>query len=150
MLKVGIIGCGKIFTMHATSCDHLENATLVGVCDIKNVDEGIAPNNSLLFTKDFNATGEYKTNYEFMTTADIPYLTVVGIDEKLINPMTNKKLLPEKDNGVDIITSYLPKWSPKQYEEKNRTYLYDEEVKYMHIDEKIIKELIKIDTQKGN
>ena len=35
MLRVGIIGCGCIFTMHATSCDHLENATLVGVCDIK-------------------------------------------------------------------------------------------------------------------
>ena len=35
MLKVGIIGCGNIFTMHSTSCDHLKNATLVGVCDIK-------------------------------------------------------------------------------------------------------------------
>jgi len=35
MLKVGIIGCGNIFTMHATSCDHLKNAELVGVCDIK-------------------------------------------------------------------------------------------------------------------
>ena len=35
MLKVGIIGCGNIFTMHATSCDHLENAHLVAVCDIK-------------------------------------------------------------------------------------------------------------------
>ncbi len=35
MLKVGIVGCGNIFTMHATSCDHLENAELVGVCDIK-------------------------------------------------------------------------------------------------------------------
>ena len=35
MLKVGIVGCGNIFTMHATSCDHLKNATLVGVCDIK-------------------------------------------------------------------------------------------------------------------
>ncbi|MBQ7035600.1 MAG: Gfo/Idh/MocA family oxidoreductase [Clostridia bacterium] len=35
MLKVGIIGCGSIFTMHATSCDHLENAKLIGVCDIK-------------------------------------------------------------------------------------------------------------------
>lgn len=35
MLKVGIIGCGNIFTMHATSCDHLENAQLVAVCDIK-------------------------------------------------------------------------------------------------------------------
>lgn len=35
MLRVGIIGCGNIFTMHATSCSHLENATLIGVCDIK-------------------------------------------------------------------------------------------------------------------
>lgn len=35
MLKVGIVGCGNIFTMHATSCDYLPNATLVGVCDIK-------------------------------------------------------------------------------------------------------------------
>ena len=35
MLKVGIIGCGNIFTMHATSCDLLKNAQLVGVCDIK-------------------------------------------------------------------------------------------------------------------
>ncbi|MBQ8869551.1 MAG: Gfo/Idh/MocA family oxidoreductase [Oscillospiraceae bacterium] len=35
MLRVGIVGCGSIFTMHATSCDHLENAQLVGVCDIK-------------------------------------------------------------------------------------------------------------------
>lgn len=35
MLRVGIVGCGNIFTMHATSCDHLENAVLTGVCDIK-------------------------------------------------------------------------------------------------------------------
>ena len=35
MLKVGIVGCGNIFTMHATSCDFLPNAQLVGVCDIK-------------------------------------------------------------------------------------------------------------------
>ena len=35
ILKVGIVGCGNIFTMHATSCHHLEKAQLVGVCDIK-------------------------------------------------------------------------------------------------------------------
>ena len=35
MLKVGIVGCGNIFTMHATSVAHLQNAELVGVCDIK-------------------------------------------------------------------------------------------------------------------
>lgn len=35
MLKVGIIGCGNIFTMHVTSTVHLDCAELVGVCDIK-------------------------------------------------------------------------------------------------------------------
>lgn len=35
MLKVGIVGCGNIFTMHATSADHLPNSTIVGVCDVK-------------------------------------------------------------------------------------------------------------------
>ncbi|MBO4897812.1 MAG: Gfo/Idh/MocA family oxidoreductase [Clostridia bacterium] len=35
MLRVGIVGCGCIFTMHATSAHHLENSQIVGVCDIK-------------------------------------------------------------------------------------------------------------------
>lgn len=35
MLRVGIVGCGNIFTMHATSAHHLKNAQIVGVCDIK-------------------------------------------------------------------------------------------------------------------
>ena len=35
MIKVGIVGCGNIFTMHATSAAHLENAKIVGVCDVK-------------------------------------------------------------------------------------------------------------------
>ena len=35
MLKVGIIGCGNIFTMHVTSCVNLPDAQLVAVCDIK-------------------------------------------------------------------------------------------------------------------
>lgn len=36
MLRVGIVGCGNIFTMHATSCDNLENAKLTCVCDVKS------------------------------------------------------------------------------------------------------------------
>lgn len=35
MIRVGIVGCGNIFTMHATSVSHLPCAELVGVCDIK-------------------------------------------------------------------------------------------------------------------
>ncbi|MCU9615027.1 Gfo/Idh/MocA family oxidoreductase [Caldibacillus lycopersici] len=34
-LKVGIIGCGNIFPMHAQSVKQLENAELVAVCDSK-------------------------------------------------------------------------------------------------------------------
>ncbi len=33
MLRVGVVGCGKISTMHLTSAKYLENAELVGVCD---------------------------------------------------------------------------------------------------------------------
>lgn len=35
MLRVGIVGCGCIFTMHATSAHHLKNSQIVAVCDIK-------------------------------------------------------------------------------------------------------------------
>lgn len=35
MLKIGIIGCGNIFTMHANAVNRLENAKLVAVCDLK-------------------------------------------------------------------------------------------------------------------
>ena len=35
MLKVGIVGCGNIFTMHATSAARLPAAEIAGVCDIK-------------------------------------------------------------------------------------------------------------------
>ena len=35
MLRVGIVGCGCIFTRHATSAHHLKNSQIVGVCDIK-------------------------------------------------------------------------------------------------------------------
>lgn len=34
--RVGIIGCGNIFTMHATSIVHLEETELVAVCDNKH------------------------------------------------------------------------------------------------------------------
>ena len=35
MLRVGIVGCGTIFPMHAISADFLDNAQIVGVCDVK-------------------------------------------------------------------------------------------------------------------
>lgn len=35
MIKVGIVSCVNIFTMHATSANHLPNSQSVGVCDVK-------------------------------------------------------------------------------------------------------------------
>lgn len=35
MIRVGIAGCGNIFTMHATSAAHLKNARIACVCDVK-------------------------------------------------------------------------------------------------------------------
>ena len=114
------------------------------LADIENVDLSISGNNSLLFIKDFNAKGKYTTNYEFMTTADVPYLSAIGIDKQMVNPLTNKKLTTEKNLGVDVITNHLVKWAPNQFKIKDRTYLYDDDAKYMHVDKNKIKELIKI------
>ncbi len=33
MLKVGIVGCGKIADAHASHIQHLEGCEIVGVCD---------------------------------------------------------------------------------------------------------------------
>ncbi len=35
VLRAAIIGCGNIFTMHATPVSVMKNVELVGVCDVK-------------------------------------------------------------------------------------------------------------------
>ena len=35
MLRVGIVGCGNIFTMHATSCDNLIDSCLTAQDQLK-------------------------------------------------------------------------------------------------------------------
>lgn len=55
--KVGIVGCGNIFPMHAVSVSRLDNAELVAVCDIKG-DRVKAK------AEEFNA--EYYTDYKEM------------------------------------------------------------------------------------
>ena len=57
---------------------------------------------------------------------------------------TPELLAKVKEKGVDIITNNLNKFEPNRFKDKDRTYLYDDDVKYRHIDESIIKELIKI------
>jgi arylsulfatase A-like enzyme len=64
--------------------------------------------NPLLLVKDFNATGEVKTSYEFMTNADVPTIAVSHLPEDLQkNPFTGKVLnSEEKHDGITIISSH--------------------------------------------
>lgn len=111
----------------------------------KNIKPIITGNNAVLMVKDFNAKDMFSVSHDFMTLADIPTISLKDIIENPINPFTGKQIInTEKEYGVDIITTLFKKRSPTQYEDEDRTYLYDEEVEYMHIDKNSIKELIKI------
>ena len=72
--------------------------------------------NPLLLVKDFNAAGEIKTSYEFMTNADVPTIAVSHLPENLRkNPFTEKNISSkEKAAGVNICTSM--KFRPSDHE----------------------------------
>ena len=94
-------------------------------------------NNPLLLIKDFNAKGEYNIDYRFMTLADLPVLATENMIKNPKNPFTGKELtMDEKENGVDIINNYQIRWSPRQFADKDRTYLIPKEqyVYWKHID----------------
>jgi YidC/Oxa1 family membrane protein insertase len=58
--------------------------------------------NALLMVKDFDSTFDLKTDYSFMTNADVPHLTTENLVDDLINPFTGNKLILDKSNGVLI------------------------------------------------
>ncbi|MBQ4037354.1 MAG: Gfo/Idh/MocA family oxidoreductase [Clostridia bacterium] len=90
MLKVGIVGCGNIFTMHATSCDHLENAQLVGVCDIKKDRADAA-------AKKYNV----KAYYDYKELIDPEKIDVVHVCvPHYLHPIISKFAL---EHGVNVI-----------------------------------------------
>jgi YidC/Oxa1 family membrane protein insertase len=67
--------------------------------------EGLQTYNALLMMKDFNSSGDVKTDTAFMTNADAPLLAVKDLFSNPVNPFTKKRLMPEKDSGVTITTS---------------------------------------------
>ena len=90
MLRVGIVGCGCIFTMHATSCDHLENAQLVGVCDIKKDRADAA-------AKRYNV----KAYYDYKELIKPELIDVVHICvPHYLHPIISKYAL---ENGVNVL-----------------------------------------------
>jgi len=52
--------------------------------------------NPLLMVKDFNASGEIKTDMTFMSNADVPYLSLSGIINNPINPFTGNIISMER------------------------------------------------------
>ncbi len=60
--------------------------------------------NPLLFVKDFNQTGEYKTNSTFMTNADTPKIALSGLIIQPKNPFTGKNILTQTNKeNVEIL-----------------------------------------------
>ena len=52
--------------------------------------------NPLLLVKDFNSSGEIKTDMAFMTNADVPYLSLVNIIGNAVNPFTGNEISMER------------------------------------------------------
>jgi len=59
---------------------------------------------ALLLFKDFNAQ-EFNIDNQFMVNADTPVLAVQETISDPVNPLTGKKLISRKDNGVTITSS---------------------------------------------
>jgi len=64
----------------------------------------VLPLNSLLLVKDFDQNEPLHINHNFMTSADVPLLSLKGILENPINPFTNNNLTSEKSEGIYIYT----------------------------------------------
>jgi len=67
--------------------------------------------NPILLVKDFNASGNIKTDYTFMTHADVPSLSVAGVIDNPVNPFTGNSFnISEKDDGIYGVE--LLHWNP--------------------------------------
>lgn len=69
--------------------------------------------NPLLLVKDFDLDNSLKTDYTFMTNADVPILAVKDLIPNPVNPFTKKTLTSNK-SGYMHITS-VPKWEPAHH-----------------------------------
>jgi hypothetical protein len=52
--------------------------------------------NPLLMVKDFDTSGEIKTDMTFMSNADVPYLSLVNLIDNPINPFTGNEITVER------------------------------------------------------
>ena len=101
------------------------------------IDKDLIHNSALLLVKDFNQTGPIKTDKTFMTTADVPLLSVQNVIDNPSNPFSHQNINQnDKANGVDIICSPLSKWHPRHWDNVNRTNLYtpEDNIQFIHVE----------------
>ncbi len=67
----------------------------------------------LLLVKDFNATGDIKTDDTFMTNADVPTLAVKDVIPNPVNPFTGNKITSDGRKKLVTLTS-TKNWIPSQ------------------------------------
>jgi hypothetical protein len=92
--------------------DHGKAANFVSNVDVPF---GIEQFNPLLMVKDFNASGELKTDMTFMSNADVPYLAMVDVIDNPINPFTGNKITMEaKESPLYIAISGTNQIEDKQ------------------------------------
>ena len=67
--------------------------------------------NPVLFVKDFGATGDFTTDYTFMTNADTPYLAMEGLIDDPVNPFTHNPIYqPDAKNADKLYIMYTDRW----------------------------------------
>ena len=67
--------------------------------------------NPLLFYKDFGATGDFKTDYTFMTNADTPTLAMSNLLENPLNPFTGNPIYQPDAKKGPMYVLYTDNWS---------------------------------------
>jgi membrane protein insertase Oxa1/YidC/SpoIIIJ len=72
-------------------------------------DESRESYNPVFLFKDFNSHGTLSISNDFMTNADVPFLTLNGIIENPVNPFTGNPITTQpKENGIFISTYHAP------------------------------------------
>lgn len=120
--------------------DHGFRDTILHLAPGFSLNTDYASYQPLLMFKDFDSTGEVKTDNSFMTNADTVELSLqnLGLDE--INPFTHKKLTGNKTNSVNLYNANVKAddWSP--YAQKDNTQFYLDCVKAFHVQDNIFDE----------
>ena len=92
--------------------------------------------NPILFFKDFNAKGSFKTDMTFMTNADAPVFAVKDIIKNPVNPFTGKDITKQvKKSKVRIYTDIRN--TPEYYE---GTTCLEKGMNYIEIHDNIFEE----------